>query len=57
VVDHLPSVLQDRKPPAEREPLDRATLRLVADRHLADIVKKRLELEPPFFLWLEEVAS
>ncbi|HSP79341.1 MAG TPA: hypothetical protein VLQ93_12475, partial [Myxococcaceae bacterium] len=42
---------------AEREALDSSTLRLLDAHGLADKQKKRLDVEPTFFLWIQEVLS
>ncbi|WP_437674481.1 SIR2 family protein [Sorangium sp. So ce131] len=42
-------------PPEERGTLDAHSARLLSDHHLADKAKRRLELEPTFFVWLQEV--
>jgi hypothetical protein len=44
-------------PATERETLDTPTIRLLDAHGLADKVKKRLEVEPTFFLWIQEVVS
>src|SRR5690606_11973915 len=41
----------------EREGLDRKTLRLLARHGLADTVQQRLDVEPPFLLWIHEEHS
>jgi hypothetical protein len=60
---HLPEEVQQvllrlaRLPAQEREGLDRKTLRLLAHHGLADTVQQRLDVEPPFLLWIHEEHS
>ncbi|WP_257458353.1 WD40 domain-containing protein [Archangium lipolyticum] len=44
-------------PATEREALDAPTLRLLEAHGLADKAKKRLDVEPTFFLWIQEFLS
>ncbi len=43
--------------PAEREGLDRRTLHLLDAQGLADLGRRRLDVEPPFLRWIQEVAT
>jgi WD40 repeat protein len=44
-------------PAPERETTDRESLRRLDAHGLADMVRKRLDVEPTFFHWIQEMAS
>lgn len=45
------------KPASEHEGLDRRTLRLLDEHGLVNMRHKRLDVEPPFLLWIQETVS
>ncbi|NMO14844.1 SIR2 family protein [Pyxidicoccus fallax] len=45
------------RPASEHEGLDRPTLHLLEAQGIADVLKKRLDVEPPFLRWIHEVKS